>query len=247
MLTTLKPPSDGVPPSPSLSLASFDSDSDVSAEQTRARSSHTSPPLPTTFVNVLNREADHTASPFVSPDTPENLATIAQLQNVIQHEFSLIKNELAAQRSTPPAPQPTVSVPEAAFADTLRAELALQMAKVSVLEEEARKLRGEKEALRTELERVSNAQPLRAELDAANAEKQRLYIERQGLWDERAGLWRERQSLWDERADLWGERADLWKERGELWEERGELWVVRDKLKEQVKLLIEAKNEGAKA
>ncbi|KAG9120378.1 hypothetical protein FRC07_004153, partial [Ceratobasidium sp. 392] len=216
---------DSIPSSPSLSLANFDYDSDGLAE---LAAGHSPPPPPP--VTLRNREAD-VSSPFMSAHTYEdraNKSDIVELRAMIQQEFTILKSQLPTATSPAPVQAPTVSVPETAFTDALRAELALQMAKVSVLEEEVRKLRGEKQALHTKLERVENAQPLCAELDAANAEKQRLYVERQGLWEERADLWK-----YEERQSLWDERGELWKERGALWEERGELWVVRDKLMEQ--------------
>ncbi|KAG8792142.1 hypothetical protein FRC12_007025 [Ceratobasidium sp. 428] len=231
MHSATKLPSDSIPSSPSLSLANFDYDSDASAEQ---KSHHTCPPLP----SPLPTRETNVASPFIVPDTREDPATksdITELQTLIRQQVAILRNQI----STTPVVQalpPEVSVPETAFADTLRAELALQMAKVSVLEEEVRRLRGEKQALRTELERVENSQPVHAQLNAANSEMQHLYVERQGLWDERADLWRERQSLWDE-------RGELWKERGELWKEREELWVVRDKLMEQVQSSVEGRDK----
>ncbi|QRW09847.1 hypothetical protein RhiLY_08846 [Ceratobasidium sp. AG-Ba] len=176
--------------SPSLSLANFDYDSDVSVPQPRAvEESGSMLPL-----GAITRAARHidTASPFISPDMREDLATqsdIADLRAMIQNEFSDLKKQITEPNPPVPVP-PSVSVPETAFADALRAELAVQMAKVSVLEEENRKLRSEKQGLRVELERARNGDATLTQLDAANAELRRLYVERQGLWDERADLWK---------------------------------------------------------
>lgn len=142
----------------------------------------------------LNRDMVN-ASPFVSPDLRDDVATrsdIVALRELIQSEFQLMRAQ-APNQSPAPTPVPAAmpsAVPAGAFTDALRAELALQMAKVSVLEEEVRKLRSEKQGLRAELDRAENPTALRAELDASNEERKRLYVERQGLWDERADLWR---------------------------------------------------------
>lgn len=139
----------------------------------------------------INRDAA-VASPFVSPDIHDNIATksdIAALRELVQKEFQLMRTHTPNQGAPAPGPIPP-TVPAEAFTDALRAELALQMAKVSVLEEETRKLRSEKQGLRAELDRMESSTALRAELDAANEERKRLYVERQGLWDERADLWR---------------------------------------------------------
>lgn len=107
--------------------------------------------------------------------------------------------------------------------DGLRTEASMQMARISVLEQETRQLRAENQALWTALGQIESNLGVRTELSAANWELERVYAERQGLWEERQGLWEE--------------RADLWRERQSLWDERDELWSVRDKLVEQVKLL----------
>ncbi|QRV95534.1 hypothetical protein RhiJN_23552 [Ceratobasidium sp. AG-Ba] len=177
--------------SPSLSLANFDYDSDVSVPQPRAVEESGSM-LPPGAITRAVRHID-TASPFISPDMREDLATqsdIAELRAMIQNEFSDLKKQILEPNPPVPVSPPSVSVPETAFADTLRAELAVQMAKVSVLEEENRKLRSEKQGLRVELERAKNGDATLTQLDAANAELRRLYVERQGLWDERADLWK---------------------------------------------------------
>jgi hypothetical protein len=116
---------------------------------------------------------------------------ISSLRAMIQQEFAQLKERLPASNPAAlPPPPPVVTIPVEAFTDAIRAELAVQMAKVSVLEEETRRLRGEKQALRVQLERTEDAQALRSELDASNAERKSLYVERQGLWEERADLWR---------------------------------------------------------
>ena len=144
----------------------------------------------------INQDAA-VASPFVSPDFQSNVATqsdITALRELIQRKFQLmeaqISNQVSASVPAPvPAPMP-VAVPAGVFTDALRAELALQMAKVSILEEEVRGLRSDKQELRAELDRAENSKALRTELDTANEERKRLFAERQGLWDERADLWR---------------------------------------------------------
>ncbi|KAF8598736.1 hypothetical protein BDV93DRAFT_609654 [Ceratobasidium sp. AG-I] len=227
------------PSSPSLSLADFDYDSDSPEEQVPIKQS-TGISHSLSAMHIDRNAA--VASPFISPDLRNDVATqsdIAALRELIQRKFQLMGAQISNQASAPtptPAPVPvpmTVAVPAGAFTDSLRAELALQMAKVSILEEEVRSLRSEKQGLRAELDRAENSEALRAELDIANEERKRLHVERQGLWDERADLWRERQTLWEE-------RGDLWKERGDLWQERGDLWVLRDSLLAQVESLTQA-------
>jgi len=231
MPSALESRNQSAPSSPSLSLADFDYDSDSPLEQGAIRQTNVISPSASAL--RINRDVA-VASPFISPDMRDDVATksdITALRELIQKEFQLLSTQTPNQgaSSAPvPAPAPVAPViPAEAFTDALRAELALQMAKVSVLEEETRKLRSEKQGLRAELDRMGDSTTLRAELDVANEERKRLYVERQGLWDERADLWRERQSLWEE-------RGELWKERGDLWQERGDLWVLRDQLMAQV-------------
>lgn len=242
MRSTSTPLTSATPSSPTLSLESFDDDSDAPVSRIRIAQEPGHVPAP---VSTVRNNSVHVASPWI----PQDLATqsnIAQLRTMIQHEFSLLKDRFPAPcdvsvpetDSLVPTPAGVTSVPETAFADALRAELAVQMAKVSVLEEEVRKLRSEKQGLRIELERVKDGQPMRAQLDAANVELERLYVERKGLWEERADLWKERQSLWEE-------RADLWKERGDLWAERGDLWTLRDRLMGQIESLTGEKVDRA--
>ncbi|CUA68223.1 hypothetical protein RSOLAG22IIIB_07755 [Rhizoctonia solani] len=210
------------PSSPSMSLADFDYDSDSPVER----------PIPEDNVQRwLDRDKPKPVSPIPAkhkvqdpvscPSVPE-FATkeeVSSLRQLIQQEFEQLKAE------KPTFPQ--VEIPKEAFTDALRAEMAVQLAKISVLEEDNRKLRAEKQELRTALERVRNQPGLQADLNAAKQELERVYVERQGLWDERAALWKER-------GDLWEERGDLWRERGSLWDERAGLWAVRDGLMEKV-------------
>ncbi|KAG8762257.1 hypothetical protein FRC11_010224 [Ceratobasidium sp. 423] len=157
---------------------------------------------------------------------------ISSLRQLIQHEFEHFRLRQSTLSS-----HPLAEVPREAFADALRAEMAVRSAKISALEEENRKLRAEKQELRKALDRAENQPGLQVELNAANQELKRVYIERQGLWDEREALWKERGGLWEERADLWRERQSLWDERGKLWEERGDLWTLRDELIGKAKAL----------
>ncbi|KAH7334153.1 hypothetical protein B0J17DRAFT_675580 [Rhizoctonia solani] len=157
---------------------------------------------------------------------------IISLRQLIQYEFEQLK----LQNSTSPS-RPPIEIPKEAFTDALSTEMAMQLAKISALEEETRKLRAEKQDLGNALERVQNQSRLHAELSAANEELRRVYVERQGLWDERADLWKERGELWVERDGLWKERQSLWDEREKLWEERDGLSSVQEKLSQRVNLL----------
>ncbi|CAE6450123.1 unnamed protein product [Rhizoctonia solani] len=186
--------------------------------------------------------SDESPSPFPEDRTRLSTAThhssaatkedITSLRLFIQREFEQLKT----QKSPTPA-HPPVEVPKEAFTDALRAELAVQLSKITVLEEETRKLRSEKQELRIALDRAENLPGLQAELNTANQELKRVYIERQGLWDERSALWKERNDLWKERADLWSERQSLWDERGKLWNERDDLGTLRDELMAKVQAL----------
>jgi hypothetical protein len=144
--------------------------------------------------------SDESPSPFPEDRTRLSTAThhssaatkedITSLRLFIQREFEQLKT----QKSPTPA-HPPVEVPKESFTDALRAELAVQLSKITVLEEETRKLRSEKQELRTALDRAENLPGLQAELNTANQELKRVYVERQGLWDERSALWKERNDL----------------------------------------------------
>ncbi|KAB5589282.1 hypothetical protein CTheo_7282 [Ceratobasidium theobromae] len=221
----------GSPLSVSISLVDFDHELESPLEgpehcpESQPNLISTSAPRSTAPLAVI-------ANPFEPPVQREDLATqsdITSIRELIQREFELLRTQLPAA-GVPPNPPPFVAVPAEAFTDALRAELAVQIAKISVLEEETRKLRAEKQELRAALDRAENEPTLLAELGTANQELKRVYVERRDLWEERANLWKERE-------DLWRERQSLWDERGVLWQERGELWTLRDELSGRVKSL----------
>ncbi|CEL52911.1 hypothetical protein RSOLAG1IB_05979 [Rhizoctonia solani AG-1 IB] len=235
MITLPESPAENTLSSPSMSLADFDYDSESPVEPLKYR--HAGP-----------QHTDESPSPFPEDRTRLSTAThhssaatkedITSLRLFIQREFEQLKT----QKSPTPA-HPPVEVPKEAFTDALRAELAVQLSKITVLEEETRKLRSEKQELRTALDRAENLPGLQAELNTANQELKRVYVERQGLWDERSALWKERNDLWKERADLWSERQSLWDERGKLWNERDDLGTLRDELMAKVQALESRESE----
>ncbi|KAJ1303731.1 hypothetical protein OPQ81_008155 [Rhizoctonia solani] len=200
------------PVSPSMSLADFDYDSESPARE-RPNVIHVepapTPPSPPIVISIPE-------SAGVSDAATKN--DIASLCQFIQHEFEQLRLQRSNSQSHPP-----VEVPKGAFTDALRAEVAVQLAKISALEEDNRRLRAEKQELREAFERAENQPGLQAELNAANQELKRVYAERQDLWEERAALWKE--------------RADLWEERADLWKERGSLWALRDELLQKINLL----------
>ncbi|KAL5639004.1 hypothetical protein ACGC1H_003393 [Rhizoctonia solani] len=213
-----------MPSSPSSSLDDFEYDSEAPAKEVKAGYE------PIKLISpIIHSPAPE--SPILLPDVRSDVVTkddVASLRQLIQHEF----DQLKLHKST----LPPVQIPKEAFTDALRADMAVQLAKISALEEENRQLRAEKQALRVALDRAENQPGLQAELNAANQELKSVYVERQGLWDERAALWKER-------GELWEERADLWRERGSLWDERADLWVVRDGLMEKVASLEAKQSE----
>ena len=163
--------------------------------------------------------------PLIFPNPPTDAATqsdISSLRELVERKFGQLQAQIAAA-NLPPAPAENLS-------NALRAELAVQMAKTSILEEEVLKLRAEKQALRAVLDKTESGSGTQKDLNSANLELQRVYVERQGLWDERAALWKERGELWEERGDLWKERQSLWDERGDLWRERDALKVKCNQL-----------------
>ncbi|CAE7203778.1 unnamed protein product [Rhizoctonia solani] len=173
---------------------------------------------------VIGSEAHN---PVIVSSAHVDVATkddVASLRQLVQQEFEQLKLQKSA---------PQFNIPKQAFTDALRAEMAVQLAKISALEEENRKLRAEKQELRAALDKAEDQPGLQLELNAANQELQRVYVERQGLWDERADLWKERGSLWEERADLWRERQSLWDERDILRKELDISWAVHDGLVEK--------------
>ncbi|CAE6446757.1 unnamed protein product [Rhizoctonia solani] len=186
------------PSSPAISLADFEYDSEPPpAEQPKIIRNEPGPAPPDSLPAFQGQSK--TSSTHLDSATKDDVTALRQL---IQHEFE----QLRLQKSNLSS-HPLAEVPREAFADALRAEMAVRSAKISALEEENRKLRAEKQELRKALDRAENQPGVQAELNAANQELKRVYIERQGLWDERAALWGERGDLWRERQSLWEERA----------------------------------------